>query len=133
MVLTYEFSTKTALKNNELPAYVCAVASIASSNQNQTFYTDTYCKDFSNDFNVYGVTPNPVQDIAVLAFSTKQSEAVVVECVDEFGKIRFTQELMGLQIGFHTYKIDLSQVPAGVYVMRVRQGNKKKTVQVIKK
>ena len=133
MVLTYEFSTKTALKNNELPAYVCAVASIASSNQNQTFYTDTYCKDFSNDFNVYGVTPNPVQDIAVLAFSTKQSESVVVECVDEFGKIRFTQELMGLQIGFHTYKIDLSQVPAGVYVMRVRQGNKKKTVQVIKK
>jgi len=133
MVLTYEFSTKTALKNNELPAYVCAVASIASSNQNQTFYTDTYCKDFSNDFNVYGVTPNPVQDIAVLAFSTKQSESVVVECVDEFGKIRFTQELVGLQIGFHTYKIDLSQVPAGVYVMRVRQGNKKKTVQVIKK
>lgn len=133
MVLTYEFSTKTALKNNELPAYVCAVASIASSNQNQTFYTGTYCKDFSNDFNVYGVTPNPVQDIAVLAFSTKQSESVVVECVDEFGKIRFTQELVGLQIGFHTYKIDLSQVPAGVYVMRVRQGNKKKTVQVIKK
>ena len=133
MVLTYEFSTKTALKNNELPAYVCAVASIASSNQNQTFYTDTYCKDFSNDFNVYGVTPNPVQDIAVLAFSTKQSESVVVECVDEFGKIRFSQELVGLQIGFHTYKIDLSQVPAGVYVMRVRQGNKKKTVQVIKK
>ena len=133
MVLTYEFSTKTALKNNELPAYVCAVASIASSNQNQTFYTDTYCKDFSDEFNVYSVSPNPVQDIAVLAFSTKQSETVVVECVDEFGKIRFSQELVGLQIGFHTYKIDMSQVPAGVYVMWVRQGNKQETVQVIKK
>ncbi|MBR5433608.1 MAG: T9SS type A sorting domain-containing protein, partial [Bacteroidales bacterium] len=131
-VLTYEFTTKTALKNKELPAYVCVDASIASSVQNKIGYTDTYCKDFSDEFNVYSVSPNPVTDVAVLAFSTKQNETIVVECVDESGKIRMSQELPAMPSGFHTCRIDMSQLPSGIYAIRVLQGNKKETIQVIK-
>lgn len=131
-VLSYDFSAKTALKNNEFPAYVCVDASIASSNQQQTFYNDRLCKDFSDEFNVYSVSPNPVKDIALLAFSTKQSETVVVECVDEFGKVRLSQEIPSLSSGFHTYSIDLTGQPSGIYVVWVRQGNKKIPLQVIK-
>ena len=132
-VQTYVFSAKTKALNNQVPAYVCATATISSSSQNKTFYTDSYCKDFSKKFNVYSVSPNPVKDIALLSFSTTLTESIVVECIDEFGKIRFNQEFSSLLPGFHTCRIDMSQLPAGIYIMCVQQGNQKEFVQIIKK
>ena len=132
-VQTYVFSAKTKALNNQVPAYVCATATISSSSQNKTFYTDSYCKDFSKKFNVYSVSPNPVKDIALLSFSTTLTERIVVECIDEFGKIRFNQEFSSLLPGFHTCRIDMSQLPAGIYIMCVQQGNQKEFVQIIKK
>ncbi len=132
-VLNYTFTTKTAAKNGEIPAFLCASASIASTNQNATYYSDEFCKDNSGEFMVYSIAPNPVEKTAQISFNTKQKGTVTIECYDDAGKVRFSQEFTDVTAGFHTIQFDASQLPAGRYTVQIAQGNQKERMAIMKR
>ena len=122
-VLTYVFSAKTKTQDNELPAYVCATATISSSSQQTSYYSHQYCKDNTNEFTVYHIAPNPVGKTATILFSTKQSGTASILCIDAAGKVRLNQELENLSAGVHSVAFDCSQLTRGRYEVQVVQGN----------
>lgn len=132
-VLNYTFTTKTAAKNGEIPAFLCASASIASTNQNATYYKDEFCKDNSEEFMVYSIAPNPIEKTAQISFNTKQKGTVTMECYDDAGKVRLSQEFTDVTAGFHTIQFDASQLPAGRYTVQIAQGNQKERMAIMKR
>lgn len=131
-VLNYTFTTKTAAKNGEIPAFLCASASVASANQNATYYQDEFCKDNSGEFMVYSIAPNPIEKTAQIAFNTKQKGLVTIECYDDAGKLRLSQDFSDVSAGFHTIQFDATQLPAGRYTIQIVQGNQKEQMAIMK-
>lgn len=131
-VLNYKFTTKTLAKNGDIPTFLCASASIASANQNATYFKDEFCKDNSGEFMVYSIAPNPIEKTAQISFNTKQKGYVTIECYDETGKLRLSQEFSDVSVGFHTVQFDATQLPSGRYTIQIIQGNQKEIRAVLK-
>ncbi|MCQ2959614.1 MAG: hypothetical protein MJ198_05425 [Bacteroidales bacterium] len=130
--LEYVFSVQTAVKGGSLPEYVCVSAAVTASEQNMTLFTDKYCIDNAEDFSIYHVAPNPIEDNATISFATKQFGTIVIECFDENGKVRLSQELKDLSVGYHTVLLDCSKLQAGRYVLQMKQGNKTERIPFVK-
>lgn len=131
-VLTYVFSAKTKTQDNELPAYVCATATISSSSQQTSYYSHQYCKDNTKEFTLYHIAPNPVGKTATILFSTKQSGTVTISCVDNTGKLRMVQEMTNVPAGVHSLTLDCREIPSGKYLLQIEQGKKKICTNFVK-
>lgn len=131
-VLTYVFPAKTVAKNDELPDYVCATATISSSSQNTSYYSNQYCKDNTKEFTLYHIAPNPVEKTTTLLFSTSQSGTVTISCVDNTGKVRMVQEMTNVPAGVHSLTLDCRNLPSGKYLLQIEQGKKKVCTNFVK-
>ena len=131
-VLTYVFPAKTVAKNDELPDYVCATATISSSSQNTSYYSNQYCKDNTKDFTLYHLAPNPVEKTTTLLFSTSQAGTVTISCVDNTGKVRMVQEMTNVPAGVHSLTLDCRNLPSGKYLLQIEQGKKKISTNFVK-
>lgn len=131
-VLTYVFPAKTVAKNDELPEYVCATATISSSSQNTSYYSNQYCKDNTKDFTLYHLAPNPVEKTTTLLFSTSQAGTVTISCVDNTGKVRMVQELSNVPAGVHSLTLDCRDIPSGKYLLQIEQGKRKISTNFVK-
>lgn len=131
-VLTYVFPAKTVAKNDELPEYVCATATISSSSQNTSYYSNQYCKDNTKDFTLYHLAPNPVEKTTTLLFSTSQAGMVTISCVDNTGKVRMVQEMTNVPAGVHSLTLDCRNLPSGKYLLQIEQGKKKISTNFVK-
>lgn len=131
-VLTYVFPAKTIAKNDELPEYVCATATISSSSQNTSYYSNQYCKDNTKDFTLYHLAPNPVEMTTTLLFSTSQAGTVTISCVDNTGKVRMVQEMTNVPAGVHSLTLDCRNLPSGKYLLQIEQGKKKICTNFVK-
>ena len=131
-VLTYVFSAKTKTQDNELPAYVCATATISSSSQNTSYYSNQYCKDNTKEFTLYHIAPNPVEKTTTLLFSTSQAGSVTISCVDNTGKVRMVQEMTSVSAGVHSLTLDCRDIPSGKYLLQIEQGKKKISTNFVK-
>lgn len=131
-VLTYVFPAKTVAKNDELPEYVCATATISSSSQNTSYYSNQYCKDNTKEFTLYHIAPNPVEKTTTLLFSTSQAGTVTISCVDNTGKVRMVQEMTNVPAGVHSLTLDCRNLPSGKYLLQIEQGKKKICTNFVK-
>lgn len=131
-VLTYVFPAKTVAKNDELPDYVCATATISSSSQNASYYSNQYCKDNTKEFTLYHIAPNPVEKTTTLLFSTSQAGTVTISCVDNTGKVRMVQEMTNMPAGVHSLTLDCRDIPSGKYLLQIEQGKKKISTNFVK-
>lgn len=131
-VLTYVFPAKTVAKNDELPDFVCATATISSSSQNASYYSNQYCKDNTKEFTLYHLAPNPVEKTTTLLFSTSQAGTVTISCVDNTGKVRMVQELANVPAGVHSLTLDCRDIPSGKYLLQIEQGKKKISTNFVK-
>lgn len=131
-VLTYVFPAKTVAKNDELPEYVCATATISSSSQNASYYSNQYCKDNTKEFTLYHLAPNPVEKTTTLLFSTSQAGTVTISCVDNTGKVRMVQEMTNVPAGVHSLTLDCRNLPSGKYLLQIEQGKKKIPTNFVK-
>lgn len=131
-VLTYVFPAKTVAKNDELPEYVCATATISSSSQNTSYYSNQYCKDNTKEFTLYHIAPNPVEKTTTLLFSTSQAGTVTISCVDNTGKVRMVQEMTNVPAGVHSLTLDCRNLPSGKYLLQIEQGKKKISTNFVK-
>jgi len=86
----------------------------------------------SDDDNNFDAYPNPFEKDLVFdfEFTVRQEQGAPVEVIDMQGKI---VEKGTLEPGSAQYKMDLSGLQAGMYLVRVKTGSKLQVKRVIKK
>lgn len=119
--LTYTFTAKIKANEDEQIPYACIYANLITAHEYKVYYTDSYCKDFSNKYGIYRITPNPASTIAVVKFNTTIAGNVTLECMDESGRKFIVEEYQDLQPGYHSKTIDVSKLSAGTYLCKLTQ------------
>lgn len=131
-VLVYTFVSKQYDMQKSMPSYVCVDAEIVDPQGYQSYYSDRYCIDKTNDFMIYNVSPNPAKREMTLRFSTNARGTVTIICVDETGKIGMKNEFPDIEPGYHTLELDIMQLARGTYSLYVEQNNKRRVARFIK-
>ncbi len=90
-------------------------------------------KNVSSNFNLFknndrdlNCFPNPFKDFITIEYPS--SEAAILEILSAHGKLVFKKELNNSG----SYKINLSSLPAGIYLVKLKTGNKTLTEKILK-
>jgi len=86
--------------------------------------------DIAKDVNV---SPNPATEFANVEVNLNSASKVEVNVYDVMGKLVLANNYGQQTSGNHTYKINTSSLPAGVYVFNVKAGGSQTTKKVIVK
>lgn len=78
---------------------------------------------FPNENNIK-LFPNPVSDFVKLQIHSNQTETGQLTILSSIGK-QITQQNINLAVGMNSKKIDIADIPAGIYFMKILIGNKK--------
>ena len=74
-----------------------------------------------NDFVLFQNTPNPVTEFTNIQFNTPNSDNVVFEVVDMFGKSVYTESI-STNVGLNTYQFSHA-LSSGIYLYSINNGN----------
>ena len=132
-VLTYTFVAHTKAQDEDKLPYACISANLRAAHDYTTYFTDTDCKDFTGEFGIYRIAPNPADDKTNVKFSTKKTGNITLTCIDENGKPFLIEEFKDITAGFHTRTIDVSRLPIGTYMCKISQDNQTAIMYFIKK
>ena len=79
------------------------------------------------------VYPNPVIDKACLLYQLQENSPVEITIVDLLGRTMIQQTLSIQTAGTHLMELDLSQLPAGVYLCRISTDKGSETLKIARK
>ncbi len=71
------------------------------------------------------VYPNPSRDVVLVRFTLEASKPIVIELLDLLGNTSKVIENRVLEPREYVYTIDLTDVTAGVYYLRIKAGKKR--------
>lgn len=94
-------------------------------------YSDIKSVQFKNASFAVTLYPNPVHDVAKLNVTLDESQLIKVFVSDAMGKSVQQFEMNG-QKGFNEKTLNLSTVPTGSYMVRIKAGANSKTISLIK-
>lgn len=80
------------------------------------------------EFRVY---PNPATDVARVEFTLITTSRVVLQLFDLGGKEVMTQNTGQLPTGIHSVTLNVEDLPAGTYLIRVNAGNRSSSGKII--
>lgn len=95
----------------------------------QTINIINSVEDFSNilDLKIY---PNPTIDLFYLEMELSQSTNMQIQIMDIHGRV-VSQNMLNDQIGSISQTIDMSNEPAGTYLLRFIDGNKVRNAKIV--
>lgn len=101
--------------------------------QNHISSSDVMTENYSSD-NAITLSPNPVKGLATLSYTLDRDSNVAISIIDMLGN-EIKQIYTGMNnYGLNSYKLDLHDMPDGVYLCRIQaDGNDKGTVKIIVK
>ena len=104
-----------------------------SSNTNQQFsFTSTSSIDLEGGLNNSGALslyPNPVEKVLNISIPAEYQENAEVMIYNNVGKLIFSDNI----INKNMYKADVSDIKAGIYIIRISSGNNTITKKFTKK
>lgn len=68
-------------------------------------------------------SPNPAKDYTVINIGLASSTDLEVSIKDILGKVVFEEKSQSVAAGNHSYRVDVSKMPSGVYFYTVKTGN----------
>jgi len=77
-------------------------------------------EDYTSPFAELAVYPNPANTVVSLQSSVFSRQSSVVELMTGDGRMVLKEEIL---LGGHTYTVDISHLPAGVYIFRIKLDN----------
>ena len=80
---------------------------------------------------VINVFPNPVRGLASLSYSLKATSNVVFNVYDISGKVVKTMSTFSQSSGNHTINMDVSEFPAGTYLLRMDAGRNSESCKFV--
>lgn len=87
--------------------------------------------DFYNEEKLY-VFPNPFSDQTSVQFSVAEPGNIIFEMLDANGKVVMTSSSEVENAGSHIVKLDLPEVPKGMYYLRLSTNDWAKVVKLVK-
>ncbi len=93
------------------PAYT--YYKLQSPKENPTVATPT-----KNTLSIETVSPNPVNNFAVIDFDLKQDTKMKMSLIDTYGKEIMVFIEGEIEVGHHRQKLDLTKPPSGIYLLR---------------
>lgn len=100
-----------------------------SVQQLQRYYTFDQAISSIESFDMY---PNPVQDYSFLKVSLTQPTSFIVKITKLSGEIVKTYQLNNLPEGIHRIKLNLAQLPSGMYLCMIKGNGKSEVIKLIK-
>lgn len=97
---------------------------INQSGGNQLFFSD------KKNLRIASTTPNPANDAASVTFVQKSESAVSLSLSSVLGAVMFEEQLGTLGAGEHTARLSVRNVPAGTYLLTLRNATNKETVTI---
>jgi hypothetical protein len=85
-----------------------------------------------NSLIVLGIYPNPTTDAADVQFYLSTKNDVQISLTDVSGKNVFSKNEPGVEEGLHVFKVDLTSLSNGVYILNVRTGTSEFTRKILK-
>ena len=85
--------------------------------------------DFISSMNELNIFPNPTQNTANVAVGFEQAVNVEVELVNVVGQILISERKEG--VTNHSFTFDVSNYPAGVYMVRINANNERLTRRLV--
>lgn len=73
------------------------------------------------------IYPNPAEDYVMLSFSENPKDDVLLQVYNSLGNT-----VMQLPIESNEYRVDISDLPIGMYIFSITSGNKMKTIKLLK-
>ncbi|MBR0077789.1 MAG: M20/M25/M40 family metallo-hydrolase [Bacteroidales bacterium] len=77
--------------------------------------------------------PNPVTDKACLQYQLSDNSPVGISVTDLLGRTMLQQNLSAQTAGVHLMELDLSQLPSGIYLCRLRTNKGAETLKITRK
>ena len=77
------------------------------------------------------IYPNPVRDCATISFEAAGSQAVSYQVFDLAGRMVQSETMGNFAEGSHNHSIDLGNLGAGSYILRVTQGQRVSTAKFV--
>jgi hypothetical protein len=84
----------------------------------------------SAEFALHGARPNPTVGPMSVAFSLADESSARLELVDLVGRRVLSREVGSLGAGYHVLNLDRSQLPIGMYAIRLTQHGKTLSAKV---
>jgi hypothetical protein len=78
------------------------------------------------------ISPNPFNNVFNLQFFAVKSSPVTLEVVSVEGKTVLCQKLNNIKPGYNQKKIDLPEIPRGVYICRLNNGTNVNVTKLVK-
>lgn len=123
---------------DRVTAVVFAIVSLAGDGQTVQWTAETTTlgvEDYTTDAGELAVTnvaPNPVQNQAQISFRTKNAGQVSLDLYDMQGQVvKSVLEGVRYEGGLHKLSVDVADLPAGVYTMRLTGANGAMSVRQI--
>ncbi|HXB11261.1 MAG TPA: T9SS type A sorting domain-containing protein, partial [Bacteroidia bacterium] len=88
----------------------------------------------SSPLNNMSVSPNPANGLFAVNYNLLKDENIEMSVIDEFGRIVFEKQLKGQHAGVSKQVIDLTNLPQGIYSLRMiaDEGISVKKVVIVK-
>jgi hypothetical protein len=98
-----------------------------------TTYTDMVAimSEQARAFEVVEVSPNPFISTFTVGLMVPTQETIRIELTDALGKLISMQEL-NPDLGMNNLEVSESELKAGIYFVRITQGNVSKNMRVVK-
>ena len=98
-----------------------------------TTYTDMVAimSEQARTFEVIEVSPNPFISTFTVGLMVPTQETIRIELTDALGKLISMQEL-NPDLGMNNLELSESELKAGIYFVRITQGNVSKNIRVVK-
>jgi len=91
-------------------------------------FVNTKPADISKDVNI---SPNPATEYANVQVTMKDSKKVELNVFDMMGKLVMTNNYGQQTSGTHTFKVNTSSLPNGIYLFTVKVGNSQTSRKVV--
>ncbi|MCL5991039.1 MAG: T9SS type A sorting domain-containing protein [Bacteroidetes bacterium] len=88
-------------------------------------------EDYSDDFEMYSVSPNPSNTETSINFNIKNSSKLSFILYNMLGEIVMEKQLTDISSGYHSEKLDLSGLASGQYLLSMKSKSKRINTRII--
>jgi hypothetical protein len=78
------------------------------------------------------VFPNPFDSLISINFTLTNTENAAIEILDNFGRIVYNLPFVSVKSGDNQIMLDLSQLSSGIYVLKLKSGNRSIIKKILK-
>ena len=129
----YTFNTKLDALNDEAPAFFCAEVISVNQKADMNSDNDRFCISSTSGFSIINSYPNPADGTLFMGIHSDEASTLSITIFQSDGKQVRAETSYALAEGLNTLRFDVSDLEAGMYVVKVQYGDTEQSIRIIRK